>query len=90
MPGIVSGFASGAVGGKMRNRAFVFVALLLGSCQSSATSLDSTRSQYADALADYQACMNATSGEVINTCEPKRLIAEAAERAYKDAMSSGH
>ena len=73
-----------------KNRAFVFVALLLGSCQSNATSLDSARSQYADALADYQACINATSGEAINTCEPKRLIAEAAERAYKDAMSSGH
>jgi type IV secretory pathway protease TraF len=33
--------------------------------------------------------MNATSGEVVINCEPKRLIAEAAERGYKDAMSSG-
>ena len=74
----------------MWNRLFVFVALLLGSCQSNTTSLDNARSRYADAVADYQACVNATSGEVINTCEPKRLIAEAAERAYKDAMSSGH
>jgi hypothetical protein len=74
----------------MRNRVFVFVALLLGSCQSNTTSLDNARSQYADALADYQGCMNAASGEAINNCEPKRLVAEAAERAYKDAMSSGH
>jgi len=72
-----------------KNRAFVFVALLLGSCQSNASSLDSARSQYADARADYQACMNATSGEAVNNCEPKRLVAEAAERAYKDAMSNG-
>jgi len=34
--------------------------------------------------------MNATSGEASNNCEPKRLIAEAAEQAYKDAMSGGH
>jgi hypothetical protein len=73
----------------MRNRALVFVALLLGSCQSNTTSLDNARSQFLEAVEDYQACMNATSGEVINTCEPKRLLAEAAERAYKDAMSSG-
>jgi hypothetical protein len=86
----VYAIAEGAVGEKMRRRAFVFVALLLGSCQSSTTSLDNARSQYADALADYQACMNATSGEASNNCEPKRLIAEAAEQACKDAMSSGH
>ena len=73
----------------MQNGAFAFVALLLGSCQSNTTSLDNARSQYAEALADYQACMNATSGEAVNNCEPKRLVAEAAERAYKDAMSNG-
>ena len=73
----------------MRNRAFVFVALVLGNCQSNTASLDNARSQYADALADYQACMKTTSGEAMNNCEPKRLIAEAAEQAYKDAMSSG-
>jgi hypothetical protein len=85
----VSAIAEGAVGGKMRNTAFVCVALLLGNCQSNTASLDSARSQYADALADYQACMNATSGEASNNCEPKRLIAEAAEQAYKEAMSKG-
>ena len=73
----------------MRCRAFVFVALLLGNCQSNTASLDNARSQYADALADYQACMMTTSGEAMNNCEPKRLIAEAAEQAYKDAISSG-
>jgi hypothetical protein len=85
----VPGFTEGALGGKMRNRAFVFAALFLGSCQSNTTSLDNARSQYADARADYQACMTATSGEAITNCEPKRLIAEDAERAYKDAMSKG-
>ena len=73
----------------MRNGAFVFVALLLGSCESHTTSLDDARSQFLAAIEDYQACMNATSGEVNNNCEPKRLVAEAAGRAYKDAMSSG-
>ena len=32
-----------------------------------------------------QKSMNATSGEVTINCEPKRLVAEAAERGYKDA-----
>ena len=73
----------------MRNGAFVFVTLLLGSCGSHTTSLDGARSQFLEAIEDYQACMNATSGEVNNNCEPKRLVAEAAARAYKDAMSSG-
>jgi hypothetical protein len=73
----------------MRNGAFVFFALLLGSCGSHTTSLDGARSQFLEAIEDYQACANATSGEVNNNCEPKRLVAEAAERAYKDAMSSG-
>jgi len=73
----------------MQNGVFVFVALLLGSCESHTTSLDAARTQFLEAIADYQACMNATSGEAIKNCEPKRLLAEAAERAYKDAMSSG-
>jgi hypothetical protein len=73
----------------MRNGGFVFVALILGSCGSHTTSLDAARSQFLDAVEDHQACMNATSGEVVINCEPKRLIAEAAERDYTDAMSSG-
>ena len=73
----------------MRNGAFVFVTLLLGSCGSHTTSLDGARSQFLEAIEDYQACMNATSGEVIINCEPKRLVAEAAERGYRDAMNSG-
>ncbi len=73
----------------MRNGAFIFIALLLGGCGSHTTSLDGARSQFLEAINDYQTCMNAASGEVINNCEPKRLVAEAAERAYKDAMSNG-
>jgi hypothetical protein len=73
----------------MRNGAFAVVALLLGSCAPQTTSLDSARKQFLEALADYQACLNATGIEFINPCEPKRLIAEGAERAYKDAMSNG-
>jgi hypothetical protein len=73
----------------MRNGAFVFAALLLASCGSHATSLDDARNRFLEALADYQACMNATTGEFTANCEPKRLIAEDAERNYKNAMSSG-
>jgi hypothetical protein len=63
----------------MRNAGFVFVALLLAACGSRATSLDSARSESVAAMADYQQCMSATSGELINSCEPKRLIAEEAD-----------
>ena len=61
----------------MRNGAFVFVTLLLGSCGSHTTSLDGARSQFLEAIEDYQACMNATSGEVIfapqmSAYDPKR------------------
>ena len=73
----------------MRKGAFVFVAPLLASCGSHTTSLDDARNQFLEALADYQACVNSTSGEVITNCEPKRLIAEDAEQTYKNAMSSG-
>jgi hypothetical protein len=74
----------------MRSRVFVFVALLLGACGSRATSLDGARSEFVAAMADYQECMRSASGELANnTCEPKRLIAEDAERTYKNAMSAG-
>ena len=73
----------------MRNGAFVFVALILGSCGSHTTSLDGARSQFLEAVEDYQACMNATSGEVIINANRSGWFAEAAERGYKDAMSSG-
>ena len=54
-----------------------------------AHNLDSARTEFLEAMEDYQACMKAASGEIINICEPKRLVAKAAERSYKDAMSSG-
>jgi len=73
----------------MRNGAFVFAALLLASCGSHTTSLDDARNQFLEARADYQACMNSATGEGMTNCEPKRLIVEDAERAYKNAMSSG-
>jgi hypothetical protein len=73
----------------MRNGAFVFVALLLGGCGSHTTSLDDARSRYLDTMKDYQACLNAPSGEAVKNCEPKQVVAAAAERAYKDAMSNG-
>ncbi len=73
----------------MRNVAIVLVALLLSGCGSHTGSLDDARNQFFEALADYQACMNSTTGESITNCEPKRLIAKDAERSYKNAMSSG-
>ena len=76
-------------GQRMRNGAFVFAALLLASCGSHTTSLDDARNQFLEARTDYQAWMNSATGEGITNCEPKRLIVEEAERAYKNAMSSG-
>ena len=74
----------------MRNGAFVFAALLLASCGSRTTSSLVARNQFLEALADYQACMSSsTTGEVITTCKAKQLIAEDAERTYKNAVSSG-
>jgi hypothetical protein len=73
----------------MRIGFVAFVGVLLGGCGSHPPSLDGARSEFLAALADYQACESATSGEIANNCEPKRLIAENAERAYRDAMSSG-
>jgi hypothetical protein len=74
---------------RMRNGVFVFAALILASCGSHTTSLDDARNQFLEARADYQTCMNSATGEGITNCEPKRLIVEEAERAYKNAMSSG-
>lgn len=73
----------------VRSGDFIFVALLLGGCGSQTTSLDSARSDFLAARADYQECMNAGSGEIVSNCEPKRLIADEAERKYRDAMSAG-
>ena len=73
----------------MRNVTIVSAALLFASCGSHTGSLDDARTQFLEASADYQSCMNSTTGEGITNCEPKRLIAEDAERTYKNAMSSG-
>jgi len=71
------------------NVTIVSTALFLAGCGSHTGSLDDARNQFLEALADYQSCMNSTTGESITNCEPKRLIAEEAERTYKNAMSSG-
>jgi hypothetical protein len=60
---------------------------LRGSTQT--TSLDTVRNQYLEAQLDYQECVNASGGEINNPCASKRVIAEGAERAYRDAMSKG-
>jgi len=73
----------------MRNKALVFVAVLLGACSSQTASLDNARNQLVQTRTDYQDRMNAGSGEVTNQCEPKLAAADNAERAYKEAMSSG-
>ena len=73
----------------MRNGAYALVAFLLGGCASHTTSLDGARTRFLEAQADYQECLNSGSGEAISNCEPKRLNAEIAEQAYKDAMSTG-
>lgn len=74
----------------MRTGALVFISLLLGGCGSAQTaSLDSVRNQYLQAQLDYQDCVNTSSAEAINRCGSKRAVAEAAERAYRDAMSKG-
>jgi hypothetical protein len=72
----------------MRGGTFGFIALVLGGCTSPA-SLDSARQQLLEARSDYQECVNRSSADVANNCEAKRVTVEGAERAYKDAMSSG-
>jgi hypothetical protein len=73
----------------MRGGTFVFIALALGGCTSQTASLDSARQQLLEARTDYQECVNGSSADVTNNCEAKRVTVEGAERAYRDAMSSG-
>jgi hypothetical protein len=73
----------------MRNKALVFVAVLLGACSSQTASLDNARNQLVQTRTDYRDRMNAGSGEGTNQCEAKLAAADNAERAYKEAMSSG-
>ena len=72
----------------MRKASLAFVVLLLCSC-SRAVSLDGAREHFIQARTDYDDCAARSSGEAVNRCESERAVAEAAERAYKDAMSSG-
>ena len=66
------------------------VALVLGGCGSTqSVSLDSIRNEYLEAQVDYQECINASGGEINSPCASKRVIAEATERTYRDAMSKG-
>jgi len=74
----------------MRAGAVVLVGLLLVDCGSTQTAtIDGVRNQYLEAQLDHQDCMNTSSGETINKCGSKRVVAEAAERAYREAMSKG-
>jgi len=72
----------------MRKASLVFVVLLLCSC-SRTVSLDAAREHFIQARTDYDDCVTRSSGEAMNRCESARAVAEAAERAYTDAMSSG-
>ena len=42
-----------------------------------------------EARAGYRECVDGTSGEVVNQCEAKLVAADDAQRAYRNAMSSG-
>jgi hypothetical protein len=81
IPGLLAGLTVVLM---MRTGAFVFIVLLLGGCTSH--SLDSARQQLLEAQADYQECVKRSGA---NNCETKRVVAEDAERAYRDAMSRG-
>jgi len=72
----------------MRKANLAFVVLLLCGC-SRTVSLDGARDHFIQARTAYDDCVTRSSGEAINRCESERAVAEEAERAYKDAMSSG-
>jgi len=76
--------------GESKRIGTLIVALMLGACGSTqSASIDSVRNQYLEAQLDYQECINASGGEINNPCASKRVIAENAERTYRDAMSRG-
>src|SRR5262249_32327642 len=90
---VLGGFRAGrypiSMGEGKQIGAFI-VALMLGGCGSTqSASLDSVRNEYLEAQVAYQECINASSGETNNPCASKRVIAETAERTYRDAMSKG-
>ena len=67
----------------------VIVTLLVDCSSTHTASIDTVRNQYLEAQLDYQECINASGGEINNPCASKRVIAETAERAYREAMSKG-
>ena len=67
----------------------IIVTLLVDCSSTQTASIDTVRNQYLEAQLDYQECINASGGEINNPCASKRVIAETAERAYREAMSKG-
>jgi hypothetical protein len=71
----------------MKGFSVLVVVLLVGCTRPSIVSLDDTRNKFEQSAAAYQTCMNAIGGD--HTCVPERLIMEANQKAYADAMNSG-
>jgi hypothetical protein len=71
----------------MKGFVLMISVLLIGCTQSPVITLDDARNQFEKSSAVYRTCMNAIDGD--HTCVPERLIMEADQKAYTDAMSSG-
>ena len=71
----------------MKGFVVMFVVLLVGCTRPPVVTLDDARNQFEQSAAAYRTCMNAIGGD--HTCVPERLIMEADQKAYTDAMSSG-
>jgi hypothetical protein len=61
--------------------------LLIGCTPSPVFTLDDARNKFEKSSAVYRTCMNAIGGD--HTCVSERLIMEADQKAYTDAMSIG-
>jgi hypothetical protein len=61
--------------------------LLVGCTPQRGVTLDDARNRFEGSSAAYQKCMSTVDGDHI--CEPQRLIMEADQKAYSEAMSSG-
>jgi hypothetical protein len=64
----------------------VMISMLLVGC-TPPRGLDDVRNRFEESSAAYRRCMNTVDGD--HTCEPQRLIMEADQKAYTEAMSSG-
>lgn len=64
----------------------VMISMLLVGCTPPG-GLDDVRNRFEESSAAYRRCMNTVDGD--HTCEPQRLIMEADQKAYTEAMSSG-